>query len=425
METRAMSHSSDFPDLSLEHARGFSHGNEFMNLEEEGYGYAPIPAHTPEGKGRAVMQILPRLRSGGVERGTVDIGQALVNHGFRSIVCSEGGGLVSRLTRHGSTHLELPLSSKNLWVMWQNIGRLTNIIRQQDVQLLHARSRAPAWSAFYAARRAKIPFVTTFHGHYSITGDLKRYYNSIMTKADQVIAISRFTADHIKRHYVVDDSRITIIPRGVDLEQFSPSAVTRSRMIALAESWRLPDDKPIIFMPARMTRWKGHEWLIKALSLISTMDFCCVMAGDDDGHSGYRKELEHAVIRAGLGGMARIVEHTNDMPAAYMLADIVVAPSIQPEAFGRTPAEASAMGKLVIAANHGGAKETVLHNQTGFLVEPGDEEALAHTIAYALTMRPDERQAMCAAGRQHVEKHFDLVAMQRRTLALYDQLMQG
>jgi glycosyltransferase involved in cell wall biosynthesis len=386
--------------------------------------YEPVPASWPKGEGRGVLQVLPKLRSGGVERGTIDVSEALQANGFRSVVASEGGGLVSRLTRHGAKHVDLPLSSKNPFVMWQNINRLVNIIRKYDIDLIHARSRAPAWSAYYAAQQTGIPFVTTFHGHYSITGKFKHAYNRIMTRGDHVIAISDFTMRHIRENYPGHPSHLHVIPRGVDVNSFSPEAVSRSRMIALAEAWRLPDDKPIIFMPARFTQWKGHEWLVRALAQMQSMEFCCVMAGDDDGHDGYRQRLEELVMKLGLGGMVRIVEPTNDMPAAYMLADVVVCPSTQPEAFGRVPVEAAAMNKVVVAAQHGGVLETVVNGMTGWLVPVGDDAQLATALSTVISMPTDQRSRFGAKARQHVSEHFTMAHMQARTLAVYDEAMR-
>ncbi|MBI1274639.1 glycosyltransferase [bacterium] len=386
--------------------------------------YEPLPDGWPQGNARGILQVVPKLRSGGVERGTIDISEALQNNGFRSFVASEGGGLVSRLTRHGATHVELPVASKNPLVMWQNVSRLVHVIRKYDIDLIHARSRAPAWSAYYAAKQAGIPFVTTFHGHYSIQGKMKHAYNRIMTRGDHVIAISDFTMRHIRDNYDGLPEHLHVIPRGVDLGSFSPEAVSRSRIIALAEAWRLPDDKPIIFMPARFTQWKGHEWLIKSLAQMRAMEFCCVMAGDDDGHDGYRQRLEDLVMKLGLGGMVRIVEPTNDMPAAYMLADVVVCPSIQPEAFGRVPVEAAAMNKVVVAAQHGGVLETVVNGITGWLVPPGDEDQLATALSTVISMPTDQRSRFGAKGRQHVTQHFTLPHMQARTLAVYDKAIR-
>lgn len=387
------------------------------------YQKAPEKTHPPVVHGN-VLQVLPALDSGGVERGTADIAQALVEQGYGSFVASAGGAMVPWLERKGTVHITVPLTDKSPLAIWRNAAQLTRIIKKHKIGVVHARSRAPAWSARLAAKRCGVPLVTTFHGHYSLKAPFKRWYNSIMTKGDTVIAISEFTADHIRTSYPIDEQRLVVIPRGVDLSQFSAATVNRNRIIQLATEWRLPEDKPIVFMPGRFTRWKGQHVLIEALSMLEGADICCVFAGSDDGHPNYRKELEKQVMELDLGRYVRFVEPTRDMPAAYMVSNVVVCPSIRPEAFGRIPVEAGAMGRPVIAAKHGGAMETVQDGKTGWLVEPESPIMLAEALAEALNMDDAARSAMADAARRYVKKHFDLAKMRSNTLAVYDSMIK-
>lgn len=376
------------------------------------------PARRP-----TVLQVLPEMKAGGVERGTIEIAGALTRNGYRALVASEGGPLVKKLAYAGAEHIELPLASKNPFRIWANIGLLESVIREYGVDIIHARSRAPAWSAYYAARRTKIPFVTTFHGIYNIQNRFKRLYNSIMTRGDVVIAISEFGAEHIRQNYHVTGKPMTVIHRGVDLAIFNPAAVAQRRLIDLAKAWRLPDDQPIIMLPGRITRWKGQAYLINALARMKEVDFFCILCGDDEGHPDYRKEIEKLVIDHGMGHRIRIVGNTQDMPAAYLLAHVVVSASLDPEAFGRVAIEAQAMGRPIIATNHGGSTETVLHGQTGWLVTPGSEEEMERALREALTLPQSTLQAIGHTGMEHVRHHFSSELMCHKELDVYEHLL--
>lgn len=376
------------------------------------------PARRP-----TVLQVLPEMKAGGVERGTIEIAGALARHGYRALVASAGGPLVKKLAYAGAEHIELPLASKNPFRMWGNIGLLESVIREYGVDIVHARSRAPAWSAYYAARRCKVPFVTTFHGIYNIQNKYKRLYNSIMTKGDVVIAISEFGAAHIRENYHVTGKPMTVIHRGVDLAVFNPGLVAQRRLIDLAKTWRMPDDQPIIMLPGRITRWKGQEFLIRALARMKEVDFFCILAGDHEGHPGYRTEIEKAIVDLGLGHRVRIVGNTQDMAAAYLLAHVVVSASLEPEAFGRVAIEAQAMGRPIIATSHGGSTETVIHGETGWLVTPGSEEEMERALREALSLPQSTLQAIGHAGMEHVRHHFSSELMCQKELAIYDQLL--
>jgi glycosyltransferase involved in cell wall biosynthesis len=372
--------------------------------------------------GPAVLQVLPALDAGGAERSAVDVAAALVRQGWRAIVASSGGRLQRELERAGAIHATLPVDSKNPLIMRGNIERIGELIDRHGVRLVHARSRAPAWSARAAARRRGVPFVTTFHGTYNDNW-LKHGYNAIMVKGDRVIANSEFIAAHIRGNYGVADGRLTTIPRGIDVDRFDPARVTHERMIQLARAWRLPDAHHVVLLPGRLTRWKGQAVLIEAMTLLKRQDVVAVMVGDDQGRTGYRRELERLIARRGLAASTRLVGHCNDMQSAYALADVVVSASTDPEAFGRVAAEAQAMGRPVIASDHGGARETVRGGETGWLVRPGDASQLAAALELALGMTPEERAAVAAAARAHIAERFDVRLMCERTLAVYAELI--
>ena len=290
------------------------------------------PAERPRG---TVLQVLPALETGGVERGTVEIARALTTAGWGAVVASSGGALVADIQRAKAEHVALPLASKNPFTIHANIKRLIGVIERHDVDIVHARSRAPAWSAYYAARRTGRPFVTTFHGVYGTASAPKKRYNAVMARGDRVIAISNFIAEHVRSVYGVDSDRLRIVPRGVDLELFDPANVGASRLEQLVHRWRLPDGMPIIMLPGRLTRWKGQTVMIDALAILGRNDIRCLFVGSDAGHQGFRRRLEKRIAQRGLASIVHIADHCRDMPAAYMLADVAVSASLDPEAFGR------------------------------------------------------------------------------------------
>ncbi|MGE5145711.1 MAG: glycosyltransferase family 4 protein [Candidatus Eiseniibacteriota bacterium] len=388
-------------------------------LSETGKLSAPAPMR----RGPVILQVLPSLVTGGVERGTVDVAGAVVAAGGTAIVVSAGGPMVHELERVGARHITLPVDSKNPLVMRRNVDRLEAIIRAEGVDLVHARSRAPAWSALAAARRAGVPFITTFHGTYGAGNLLKRRYNAVMTKGARIIAISDFIAEHIRDVYKVDPARIRVIHRGVDLSIFDPAKVPPARIIQLARDWRLPDGAQVVMLPGRLTRWKGQTVFLEALAKLGRDDICAVVLGSDQGRTAYSEELSRLVEKLGLQHVVRFVEQCRDMPAAYMLADVVVSASTDPEAFGRVVTEAQAMGKPVIATDHGGARETVLEGQTGWLVPPGDASALAEAIGRALTLPQMDYRRMSALATATVRHSFTKSGLCAATLALYRDVL--
>ncbi len=372
-----------------------------------------------------ILQVLPRLETGGVERGTVDVTAAIVQAGWRAIVVSGGGPLVREIERAGGFHVTLPVFSKSPLVMRANVKRLEALIREHDIAIVHARSRAPAWSAHAAARRTGTRFVTTFHGAYNASNAIKRRYNSVMAKGERVIAISQFIADRVISTYGAEPERVRVIHRGVDLDIFHPSAVSPERMIQLSGEWRLPDAAPVIMLPGRLTRWKGHEVLIEALARLGRNDVRCVLVGAEQGRDRYRRDIDDHIARAGVGRSVQIVGDCRDMPAAYMLADVVVSASTDPEAFGRVAAEAQAMGRPVIATDHGGARETVVPGETGWLVRPGDPDALAGALGEALAMTPEQRERIARSAIGHVALNFSRAHMCAATLQVYEEVMNA
>jgi glycosyltransferase involved in cell wall biosynthesis len=376
----------------------------------------------PKVRPPAALQILPSLVSGGAERGAVDLAGALATAGWSSYVASAGGPLERDVSRAGAAHLTLPLASKNPLVMRRNTAALRELIRRLGIDIVHARSRAPAWSAWSAARATGRHLVTTFHNAYGARTALKRRYNSIMARGERVIAISHFVADHAASVYGVGPDRLRTIPRGVDLDTFDPARVAAQRMVALARQWRLPDGAPVVMLPGRLTRWKGGLDFIAAIAALGRCDICCVLVGSEQ-RRGFRRELEAAIERQNLAGLFRIAEGCHDMPAAYMLADVVVSASSDPEGFGRVIVEAQAMGRPVIATDHGGAREAIIPGVTGWLVPPHDPPALAKAISGALSLGAGERYALARRAIAHIAANFTREMMCARTMDVYEELL--
>jgi len=372
-----------------------------------------------------VLQVLPALVTGGVERGCIDMALALAQAGGTPLVASAGGPMVHELDRAGIAHLTLPLASKNPLVMARNVGRLARLMRELGVDIVHARSRAPAWSAWYAARRTGARFMTTFHAPYNFKGELKRRYNAVMARGERVIAISEFIRDHILAHYPVDPARIRVIHRSYDPAVFAPERLSPARMIQLARQWRLPEDRPVILLPGRLTRWKGQLDLIEAMGRLGRRDVVAVLVGSDQGRSGYRRELEQLIAARGLGEVVRLVDHCNDMASAYALSTVVISASREPEAFGRVIVEAQAMGRPVIVTDLGAVRETVVAGQTGWVVPPADPAALAQAIEAALALTPAERGAFAERALTHVRDHFTKERLTSETLATYYELLES
>jgi glycosyltransferase involved in cell wall biosynthesis len=381
-----------------------------------------------------ILQIIPQLDTGGAELSAVEIAGAIVRAGGRALVATEGGRLAERVTQAGGEIIAFPAATKNPLRMLANTNALARLAQDQHVDLLHARSRAPAWSALGAARRAKLPFVTTYHGAYNERGRLKNLYNSVMARSDVVIANSGYTANLIRTRYGTEEKRIRVIHRGVDSSEFDPAAISGQRVGALRERWGIAPGQRVVLNPARLTSWKGQSVLIEAAGLLAARgvlgDAIIVLAGDAQGRNDYLAGLKERIAALGLGKRVRLVGHVDDMAAAYSLAYVAVIASTEPEAFGRVAIEAQAVGLPVIATDLGAPPETIssAHSvgsdrATGWLVPPNDAVKLADRLADAFAMTPDTRAQIGARARAHVLANFTLDAMKVRTLEVYDELL--
>jgi glycosyltransferase involved in cell wall biosynthesis len=371
-----------------------------------------------------IMQIIPELGPGGAEQGCIDMAAAITRAGGQAIVVSNGGDRLHELSRVGAVHIDLPVHSKNPFTILSNARALKKIINRYGVHIVHARSRAPAWSAYKACKKTSAHYMTTCHAPYNINGELKRLYNSVISKGERIIAISHMVANYLQENYRLNPHNIRIIHRGIALERFHPTAVTAERLITLSREWRIPDGANVIMLPGRLTRWKGHHILIEAMTRLQRKDLFCVIIGSDQGRTEYRQELENLIQERGLGGSVRLVDHCNDMPAAYMLATVVVSASTDPEGFGRVPVEAQAMGRPIVATDHGGAQETILRGQTGWLVPPSDAGALADAVEEALALTPGQRAVLATRAMNHIANNFTRELMCERTLDVYAELLQ-
>jgi glycosyltransferase involved in cell wall biosynthesis len=373
-----------------------------------------------------VLQVTPRLDAGGVERTTIEVAQALQRAGGRALVASEGGRLEGELAAVGGEIVKLPVAAKNPVAIWRNAGALAQLAARERATLIHARSRAPAWSALWAARRLKLPFVTTYHGIYNARSPWKRLYNSVMARGDIVIANSEYTRQHVLNFHRVAESKVIAIPRGVDLALFDPRATAPARVAAMRAAWGLEADPATttFLLPARLTRWKGAAVAIAALKRVNAERpgaTRLVLAGDAQGRRDYAAELE--VAARGLD--VRIVGHVRDMPAAFLACDAALFPSLEPEAFGRGAIEAQAMGLPVIASRAGGFTETIVEGETGLLVPPGDVADLAAAMARIAALHPEGRAAMGKRGMERARGLYGIERLQAATLAAYDRLVGG
>jgi glycosyltransferase involved in cell wall biosynthesis len=308
-----------------------------------------------------ILQIIPELDTGGAELSTIEIAEALIKAGARAIVLSAGGRLAHRITDIGGELFAFPAATKNPIRMLWNANRIAAICRREGVDLIHARSRAPAWSALLAARRLGLPFVTTYHGAYNETSRAKNFYNSVMARGDIVVANSEYTANLIKSRYGTAEQRIRVIYRGVDVKRFDPAAVSPEQVKTLRERWNIPDQTRIVLHAARLTAWKGQRQIIEAAARMHTKlgGVIFVFAGDAQGRTGFEAELNSQIAAHGLREHCRLVGHVDDMPAAFAAAHVAIVGSIEPEAFGRAGAEAQAMGCPVISTHIGAPPETV------------------------------------------------------------------
>jgi glycosyltransferase involved in cell wall biosynthesis len=379
-----------------------------------------------------ILQVVPRVETGGSEQTTVEIAEALARSGARGLVATEGGRMATAITQHGGEIVTMPVASKNPITMFANAGRLVRLIERRGVDLVHARSRAPAWSALIAARRTGRPFVATYHGAYGNPGLIKNFYNSVMARGDRVIANSHYTADLIAARHGVTADRLRVIYRGVDAGQFDPAAITPGAIAELRAQWGVAPNARVVLQAARITGLKGHRVTIEAAALMQSEgalgNTVVVMAGDAPRKGAYRRELMDSILRHRLEETVLLVGHCSEMPAAFLTADVTIMPSLVPETFGRTSIEAQAMGCPVIVSELGALPETVIPPSqdakafTGWLVPADDAAALAAKIKLALALPPRDRAALGVRARRQAAK-FSLAQMQRATLAVYDELL--
>ena len=380
----------------------------------------------PSPRPPVILQVLPALQAGGVERGAIEIVRAIADAGGIALVASAGGRMTPLVQRAGGRHVTMKLLTKDPLGILLNAGRLARLIRAERVDIVHARSRAPAWSAMLAARRTRAAFLTTWHGVYGEDLPFKKHYNAIMARGDRVIAISEFVASRIARDYGVEPARLRTIPRGADVTAFDLGAVRGDRLHTLSRDWNLPDGAAVIMIAGRITAWKGHGLLLEALARLppGTRDWVCVLVGPEQRSRKYIGRLLAQAGQLGIANRLRFAGHCDDMPAAFSLADVVVAPSLKPEPFGRVVVEAQAMGRPVVVAAHGAAMETVQHGISGYLFPPGDAGALAETLGFVLSMDETERRNLGHWARSGVMEQYSAGAMQRATLAVYDELLR-
>ena len=372
-----------------------------------------------------VLQIIPALGTGGAEQACVDIAAALVVRGDRALVVSSGGHRVSALEKIGATHIKAKVQTKNPAKIIAHAFWLADIIRREKVSLVHARSRAPAWSAKIACAMTGCPFVTTFHAAYNFSCRIKKSYNRVMAAADGVIAISDFIGRHVRDNYSVPESRVHVINRGIDLSLFDPAQVAAAEKEKLRRVWGIEKEDRVVILPARLSKIKGQKILIEAMAKMKAQGKDLPLAliiGDNQGRKAYSQELEQMALCEGLSERIRFIGRCTDMPAAYSVADLVLAPSIVPEGFGRTPVEAMAMGVPVIASNLGAMLDTIIEGKTGWLLSPDNVEAWAEKIQEALAMDEAVRRDMAKVSRERVEAQFDLKKMIEKTLTFYNKL---
>ena len=373
-----------------------------------------------------IVQILPALNLGGVERGTIEMARAITEAGGKAVIISSGGQLVPQLQRVGAHHITLPVHVKNP-LKWGGVRRqLRNHLKEQGADIVHVRSRAPAWIALPVAKKLGIASLSTIHGKFKAQNIFKKIYNAKILSAQKLIAISEHVKSGILAQHKIEglSDKMKVIHRGVDIHHFNPANVTQARIINQAQILGLPDDRPVIMLPARPTAWKGHKILLDAVAKMGRLDISVVLLGIAHDHSAYYEMMKRHVARLGIESLVRFAHKSNDMPASLMLADVVVMPSIEPEPFGRVALEAQAMGRPIVAFAHGGAIESIIDRQTGYLAEPKDVDSLVKALEEALSLGPRKRKKWAETARAHVTTHFTTKHMCDETLALYDMLLQ-
>ena len=380
-------------------------------------------------KNKRILQIIPNMEIGGAERTVLEITSFLKDAEFSSLVLTSGGKLIGELEKENIEVIKLKIDKKNPYSIIKNFFLFIKIFREKKIDLVHVRSRAPAWSAIFAAKKIGIPVLTTWHGHVSNSSFIKKIYNSIMLKGDAVIANSAYTAERISKIYNIDLNKIDIISRGVNVESFEGSKFSNTEISNMRKMWSVDDNKIIILFPARLTRWKGHLVTIEAINLLKKEKFfdhvIFLFAGEKAGAENYTKKLNSIITKFKLQENIKLVERIENMPLAYHASDIVLSPSIEPEPFGRIPIEAQAAGKTIIASDHGAVKDTIKNgnNFTGFKVKPNDPQALSIAIKQSITMDKKDLTKMHERAISNVKNNFSLENMCKKTLEVYKRLL--
>ena len=373
-----------------------------------------------------ILQVIPKLGYGGAETGCYDLAHYLAENGCSSFIVTSGGELVKYINKKKVKLIRLPVQSKNPILMLLNSLILMLIILFYNISIVHARSRAPAWSCLLATKVTRRKFVTTFHGTYNFKNSLKKYYNSVMLKSDLTIAGTNFIFSHINENYsnyLASNKKFLVIFRGVNTDYFDPNKINQSDQKKLLSQWNINKDKPLILLPGRLTSWKGQEMFLEALNLVNKKtqkeSFYAVILGSDQGRKVYKKKLLRLVEQYRLNNQVRFFDKCELMPLAYKISDIVISASIEPESFGRISVEAQSMEKPIIASNIGGSKETIINEKTGFLYEAGKPEALSEKLIHVLNLDESTLKFLGIEGRKNVIKKFGKVTESAFSLVQY------
>ena len=379
-----------------------------------------------------ILQVIPKLGYGGAETGCFDLAHYLHEHNCKSYIVTSGGPLLKYINKKKVKILRLPVQSKNPILILLNSILLTLIIFFLNVDIVHARSRAPAWSCLIATKLTRRKFVTTFHGTYNFKSDLKKWYNSVMVRSDLIIAGSNFIFSHIKENYskyLSNKKKFLVIFRGINTDYFNPKKIKESDKNLLKKKWNITDEKKIILLPGRLTEWKGQEMFIEAISLLkknlSEIEFIAVILGSDQGRKIYKKKLIRLVEQHRLSGNVIFVDHLELMPIAYEISTVIVSSSIEPEAFGRVSVEAQSMEKPIIASNIGGSNETIINDKTGFLFKAGDSKNLSEKLKEVLNLSELTLNGIGAEGRKNIIAKFNVEKMCNTTYSEYKKLINA
>ena len=377
-----------------------------------------------------VLQVIPELGYGGAETGCYDIAHYLPENNCKSFIVTSGGDLLKFVDKKKVKVIRLPVKSKNPFLMLLNSIVLVGIILCFNITIVHARSRAPAWSCLIATKLTGRKFVTTFHGTYNFSGKIKKFYNSVMVRSDLIIAGSNFIFSHIKENYseyLKSSKKFLVIFRGINIDYFDASTKLESDEKKLLKDWKINKEKKIILMPGRLTSWKGQELFIEAINLVKVElgyeAFHAVILGSDQGRDLFKKKLIRLTEQYHLTNQVKFIDNCRDMALAYKISDIVVSASVEPEAFGRVAVEAQSMKKLIIASNIGGSNETIIDEKTGFLFESGNAKALSKKIVRALTMDESSLDLIGNEGRKNIIKKFNVEKMCFSTYSEYKRLL--